>query len=213
MFLSETLLCYHRQLCVGCHSLNKYFGYDVAHIRLYFVFSTTMKGLWCMLGDPEPTHLTLTLENLLETSLSVDWLSKNERTIWACIALAFRSLLRKCNLIPDNLKLEGHFLRRRSFRFHIWGVLLSISSSKTIQFGQTTQSSASDLCTWICTVCSYFIEETLFRMPCFYTGFISIPVGVFWEVCSLNIPGTTQVSKKTFKSFWVWTNQDRVLIP
>jgi hypothetical protein len=137
VYLSDTL-CYVSidNYVSGVISLNRYFGYDVSHIRPDFVFSTTMKGLRRMLGDPAPTRITLTLENLLNMSLSIDWLSVNERSVWACIATSFRSLLRKCNLVPDNLKLEGHYMRRKSLRFMPWGVLLKISSSKTIQYGQ-----------------------------------------------------------------------------
>ena len=122
----------------GVLMLNKYFGYDVSYIRLDFVFSTTLKGLRRLLGDPEPRRITLSLENLLNMSLSVDCLNVNERCMWSCIVTSFRSLLRKCNLVPDNLKLEGHFLRRSSLTFSSWGVLLKVSSSKTIQYGQRT---------------------------------------------------------------------------
>ena len=139
VYLSDTL-CYVSidNYVSGVISLNKYFAYDVSHIRLDFVFSTTMKGLRRLLGDPEPRRITLTLENLLNMSLSVDWLNMNEVSMWTCVVLSFRSLLRKCNLVPDNLKLEGHFLRRKSLRFMPWGVLLHISSSKTVQYGQRT---------------------------------------------------------------------------
>ena len=139
VYLSDTL-CYVSidNYVSGVISLNKYFSHDVSFIRQDFVFYTTMKGLRRMLGDPEPTRITLTLEHLINMSMSVNHLSFNERTIWTCIVTSFRSLLRKCNLVPDNTKLQGHYLRRKSFRFMPWGVLLSISSSKTIQFGQRT---------------------------------------------------------------------------
>ena len=137
IFLSDSL-CYVSidNYVSGVISLNKYFGYDISDIRLDFIFSTTLKGLRRLLGDPVPTRVTLTLENLLNMFMSVDCLSVNERCMWACIATSFRSLLRKCNLVPNTLKLEGHFLRRKSLTFKHWGVLLRISSSKTIQYGQ-----------------------------------------------------------------------------
>ena len=139
MYLSETL-CYVSidNYVSGVISLNSYFGYDVGFIRGDFTFSTTMKGLRRMLGDPEPSRVTLTLSDLMNMSLSTNWLDVNERCMWACVVTSFRTLLRKCNLVPDNLKLEGHFLRRKSLRFHPWGVLFSVSSSKTIQYGQRT---------------------------------------------------------------------------
>ena len=137
VYLSDTLAYVSIDNYVsGVISLNKYFGYNVAYIRLDFVFSTTLKGLRRLLGDPEPLRVTLTLEDILNMSSGVDLLSINERAMWACIVTSFRSLLRKCNLVPNNLKLEGHFLRRKSLRFLPWGVLLRISSSKTVQYGQ-----------------------------------------------------------------------------
>ena len=139
VYLSDTLAYVTIDNYVsGVIMLNKYFGYDVSFIRLDFVFSTTLKGLRRLLGDPEPRRVTLTLENLLNMSMSVDWLEVNERCMWTCIVMSFRSLLRKCNLVPDNFKLEGHFLRRSSLTFYKWGVLLRVSSSKTVQYGQRT---------------------------------------------------------------------------
>ena len=57
--------------------------------------------------------------------------------MWACLVLGFRSLLRKSNLVTTS-DWDNHIIRRSSVRFFPWGMLLSISSTKTIQFGQRT---------------------------------------------------------------------------
>ena len=137
-------------------------------------FSTTMKGLRRLLGDPEPRRITLTLENLLNMSLSMDWLNMNEFSMWTCVVLSFRSLLRKCNLVPDNLKLEGHFLRRKSLRFMPWGVLLHISSSKTVQYWQRIHLVPITYAPGITFVHRQLIKETFQWIPGCYprlTGF------------------------------------------
>ena len=123
----------------GVVSLNKYFGIDASHIRQDYSFIATMAGLRRILGDPAPVRVTLSLGNMLSMFYSVDLLNSNDRVIWACIVTSFRSLLRKSNLVPESsLKLKGHYLRRGAVAFEQWGVMLSISSSKTIQYGQRT---------------------------------------------------------------------------
>ena len=103
VYLSDTLAFVSIDNYVsGVISLNKYFGYEVSFIRRNFVFATTLSGLRRMLGDPAPLRLTLTLVNLQDMSYAVNLLDPNERAIWACIVTSFRSLLRKCNLVPDS---------------------------------------------------------------------------------------------------------------
>ena len=123
----------------GVLSLNRYCGYDVAHIRQDFSFIATMTGLRRILGDPEAIRVTLSVENILSMFFGVDIMDSNEKVMWTCLVTSFRSLLRKSNLVPDKgSDREGHFLRRKSVRFYNWGVMLHISSSKTIQYGQRT---------------------------------------------------------------------------
>ena len=123
----------------GVISLNKYFGLDTSHIRQDYAFIATMAGLRRILGDPAPVRVTLSLGNILTMYYSVDLLNCNQRAIWTCIVTSFRSLLRKSNLVPESAqKLQGHYLRREAVSFESWGVMLSVSSSKTIQYGQRT---------------------------------------------------------------------------
>ena len=83
--------------------------------------------------------MTLSLGNLMSMFFSVDLMDYNERVIWTCVVTSFRSLLRKSNLVPESLtKLDGHYLRRGVVTFHPWGVMIRVSSSKTIQYGQRT---------------------------------------------------------------------------
>lgn len=138
MFLSDSLKFSTIDNYVsGVISLNKYFGYDVQFIRQDFAFSATLRGLRRMLGDPTPTRVTVTVSDLLAMYRLVNFKNHNDCVMWACLVTSFRSLLRKSNLVPATFKdITGHFMRRSSVRFYPWGVMLRISSSKTIQFGQ-----------------------------------------------------------------------------
>ena len=122
-------------------SLNYYFGQDISALRSEFEFTMTMSGIRRVLGDPEPVRPTLTLSQLLKLFTFVDLRSQNQRCMWACIALSFRALLRKSNLVPDSAKEpSGHFLRRGAVRFESWGLDVRVSSSKTIQYFQRVHS-------------------------------------------------------------------------
>ena len=146
----------------GVISLNNYAGRNVKYIRSEFEFIMTLAGIRRTLGDPDPVRPSFTLQNLLLMSTFVNRQSSDERVMWACIALSFRSLLRKSNIVPDSqTETSGHFLRRGAVHFTEWGMEISVSSSKTIQYGQkihkvpVTYSPGSPLC-----------AATLFREHC-----------------------------------------------
>ena len=137
----------------GVLSLNRYFGNDAKDIRSDFEFITTLAGIRRVLGDPTPVRPSFTLQDLLAMSDKVNWRNENERGMWACIALSFRALLRKSNLVPDSSTCpSGHYLRRGAVTFTDWGLELVVSSSKTIQYGQRvhrvpiTSAPGSPLC-------------------------------------------------------------------
>ena len=137
----------------GVISLNAYYGYDVKCIRSDIEFIMTMSGIRRVLGDPEPVRPSMSLSDLLRMFSAVDLSSPDQRCMWACIALSFRSLLRKCNLVPDSSSVpSGHYLRRSAVNFTSWGLEIRVSSSKTIQYGQrvhmvpVTLAQGSPLC-------------------------------------------------------------------
>ena len=138
MFLSDCLR--YRTIdnyVSGVISLNLYFGYDVRYIRQDFAFNSTLHGLRRILGDPVPIRITLSVDELLIMYSYVNLEDFNECVMWSCLVTSFRSLLRKSNLVPGTAReTEGHFLRRDAFTFHTWGVMLRVSSSKTIQYCQ-----------------------------------------------------------------------------
>ena len=137
----------------GVLALNKLYGHNCDYIRSDFVFKSTMGGLKRIIGDPEPLRPTLSITDLLLMFLHVQLKDPSCHSMWACIALAFRALLRKSNLVPASLTTPGmHYLRRGAVCFTTWGLSIAISSSKTIQYQQrthcipVTSASGSPLC-------------------------------------------------------------------
>ena len=118
-------------------SLNAHYGYDVSAIRSNFMFRSTMLGLRRILGDPTPIRLTLSVPQLLAMFGYVNIADVNDRAMWACVAVSFRTLLRKSNLVQASSSVASqHCLKRSAVKFTPWGMMVTVSSSKTIQYGQ-----------------------------------------------------------------------------
>ena len=139
----------------GVILLHKLHGYK-ADFRADFAVHFTLSGLRRMLAAELPARPTLHVSDLMRMYLHVNLLDQDQLAMWAALVLSFRSLLRKSNVVPSSLNLQGqgdrHFLRRSSVTFHPWGMLLSVSSTKTIQFNQRvlelpiTRAPGSPLC-------------------------------------------------------------------
>ena len=151
VYLSDTLkyvsiMNYVSAIC----SLHKLFGYSPL-FRTDFMVQFTLSGLRRYLSDPPPNRPTLLVEQLLCMYSHVDLCNLNERAMWACVVFSFRTLLRKCNLVVSNAS-DIHVIRRQAIIFYPWGMLVRVSSSKTVQYGQrvlevpVTCSPSSPLC-------------------------------------------------------------------
>ena len=122
-------------------SLNAHYGYDVTSIRSNFTFKCTMSGLRRILGDPTPIRFTLSITELFGMFGFVNLDDASDRAMWACVVTSFRTLLRKSNLVPGGTSaISSHCLRRRAVKFYDWGMMVEVSSSKTIQYGQKVHS-------------------------------------------------------------------------
>ena len=140
----------------GVISLNKFYGHDISAIRTDFIFSTTMAGIRRSLGDPAPERPTLSVSSVLDMFQCIILSDPKHVVMWTCIVVAFRALLRKSNLVPNTYaeasSNSSHFLRRGAVTFHSWGMMINVSSSKTIQYGQrlhkipVTYAKGSPLC-------------------------------------------------------------------
>ena len=114
----------------GVLSLNRYFGHDAKGVRSDYEFIMTMSGIRRVLGDPTPVRPSFTLQDLIGLSKWVDFSNPEERCMWACVALSFRALLRKSNIVPDSSSNpEGHYLKRGAVSWTEWGLEVKVSSS------------------------------------------------------------------------------------
>ena len=116
--------------------LHKLYGYD-AQFTSNYVVKFTLAGLRRLMGDPQPNRPTLHVQDPLAMYKVVDVKNVEERAMWACIVLGFRSLLRKSNMLWSHAS-DKHILKRAAVNFFPWGMLLTVSSTKTIQYGQRT---------------------------------------------------------------------------
>ena len=82
-----------------------------------------------------PDRPTMEVSDLLRMYVHVDHMDRNQRAMWACIVMSFRSLLRKSNLVTSSAQ-DCHVLKRSAVIPHPWGILVRVSSTKTIQYGQ-----------------------------------------------------------------------------
>ena len=89
--------------------LHKLYGYDVSFNANYMV-RFTLAGVRGTLGDPIPARPTLHISELMAVYRFVQLGDINERTMWACIVLGFRSLLRKSNMVVSNVE-DCHVIR------------------------------------------------------------------------------------------------------
>lgn len=115
--------------------LHKYHGHP-AEFRNTFYIQLVVKGLRRILGDEPCQSIPLSPEQLLECYKTIDGKDSLESLCWAAVALCFRTLLRKSNVLPEQYKdpYPAHIIRRRDVQFYKWGMVLTVHASKTIQF-------------------------------------------------------------------------------
>ena len=135
----------------GVIMLHKMYGY-IHDFRSDFRVLFTLQGLRRVLGDVSCPKSPLLPQDLLCISKLVVMDKDLDLAVWACVVLAFRTLLRKSNLMPNDL--EGvHCVRRGDIESTEWGMNVSVGSSKTIQFKQrrlvisVVSAPSSPLCT------------------------------------------------------------------
>ena len=116
----------------GIIMLHKLYVYQ-QDFRLDFRVVFTLRGLKRVLGNVSCRKSPRLPSDLRVMSGFVDFTELADQAVWACVVLAFRTLLRKSNLFPSGLD-NSHCVRRKDITFTDWGMTLTISSSKTIQF-------------------------------------------------------------------------------
>lgn len=112
--------------------LHKFFGHETS-FRDSFVIGLVMKGLGPNIGKQVSQKMGLTPDDFVAIHKKLDLSDLNNITKWSALILAFRSLLRKSNLVQTSLNETGMVILRSDIDFSARGVLLKVRKSKTIQ--------------------------------------------------------------------------------
>ena len=105
-------------------------------LRQDYGISLLLKGFKRLKGDTSNPKDPLLPVDLKEMSRYVDMSDREQFTVWLIIVLAFRTLLRKSHFVSSSQDDTSHLLKVSDINFAPWGCIVSITSSKTIQFAQ-----------------------------------------------------------------------------
>lgn len=125
-----TINNYLSAICV----LHKFYGYQ-AEFRDCFLIKMIMSGIKSKYGAGVNPKMTLSVYDL---RLMYSLLPPGEfqETCWAGIMFSFRTLLRKCNIVPSpNI---NHTLCRGDIKFTVTGMLVTVGSSKNLWYKERT---------------------------------------------------------------------------
>ena len=114
-------------------TLHKFFGYT-SDFRDSFLVKMFLNGLANTLGKKVKQKHPLTVSNLFEMYAKLDLSCSNNITLWCACVLGFRTLLRKSNIVPENVEDFSHCLRRGDVKFSKNGILLTVKSTKTLKY-------------------------------------------------------------------------------
>ena len=113
-------------------SLQKFYGHEMDY-RGSFLIQLVLKGLKSQLGDTAAPMNPLTIAQLQDMYAIMDKSCELNYVLWSALIFAFRTLLRKSNVVPDSNVAMQHIVRRKDITFHSWGMLVSVRSSKTLR--------------------------------------------------------------------------------
>lgn len=113
--------------------LHKFMGQDI-DFRQYYIVRCCLSGLKRKYGTCVVQKIPLSISQFSDIYCKMDRNAYNI-TCWAACMLCFRTLLRKSNVVLDKYKqLNDHFIRRRNISFTSDGMIVTVESTKTIQY-------------------------------------------------------------------------------
>ena len=110
--------------------LHRMYGYEV-NFREDYAVKLVLQGIRRVLGDLHSPLPSLRPRDLIAAFVQVGLSSSVQHAVWSSVCVAFRSLLRKSNILVCSE--SDHVLSRRDVIFTDWGMVLIVSSTKTIQ--------------------------------------------------------------------------------
>ena len=116
--------------------LHQTYGYQM-EFRQFFLIKMVLSGIKRQLGDSVRQKIPLTPVQMLQIYSHLDMTDPFVSACWCAIMLSFRTLLRKSNIIPDtadSLDSSAHLVRRNEIVFSKEGAVISVHSTKTLQY-------------------------------------------------------------------------------
>lgn len=110
--------------------LHKFHGFNI-QFREFFLIRLILSGIKSKYGNESSPKRCLTLVQL-RSMYSVLQKTELNETLWCIVMLSFRSLLRKCNLVPSTG--SNHTLCRRDVSFVPEGAAITVGSTKTLRY-------------------------------------------------------------------------------
>lgn len=136
-------------------SLHKFYGFDADYREKYFI-KMVLEGLKSMLGQESNQKMSLKVDDLesMHRFVEVQW-CKN-RLMWYALVVSFRTLLCKCNLLPEKWGEDNdHLILRRDIDKTDFGYSINVHSTKTLKHRKrvlripVAEASGSPLCTMV----------------------------------------------------------------
>lgn len=112
--------------------LHKFYGVESGFRETYLI-KTTLDGLKNRLGSSSTPRLPLTLEQLSEVFLNYPRTLLND-CCWLAVLVSFRTLLRKSNVVLDEM--SGHTILRKDISFLSDKVIFKVHTTKTRRKGE-----------------------------------------------------------------------------
>lgn len=112
--------------------LHRFYGYE-AYYRDQFLTKLVLAGLKQKLGTAVEQKLPLSIDQLYEIRKRLP-LNELNLTYWTVIVFGFRTLLRKCNIVPDNARYSEHVILRSDIDFYDDKLVINVRSSKTNRY-------------------------------------------------------------------------------
>lgn len=112
--------------------LHKFFGAD-SSFRESFVIQLVMKGLGRRLGKNVSQKIGLSPRQMIDIHNKLDFSEVNDITKWTALVLAFRTLLRKSNIVQTTYKDDSMIVLRSDVTFSSSGLLIKVRKTKTLQ--------------------------------------------------------------------------------
>lgn len=109
--------------------LHRFYGYRI-EFRECFIVKLVLAGIKSKYGNESIPRACISIHQLRAMYVTVP-MTEFDQTRWTAILFSFRTLLRKCNIVPTPGSM--HTLTRKDITFSTNGVVVTVGSTKTLR--------------------------------------------------------------------------------